>query len=184
MILDPTQATSNKTPENRMKRISKMLAPATALVLMSVSMPGPDLVPNKTVKKLDGSTASLHSILQQADFTVMTFWATWCVPCKKELENIKDLYPDWRSDYNAQVIAVSIDDSKTVAGVRPYVTTNDFDYIFLLDTNRELFLALNGTAPPLTIIANKEGKILLTKNKYVEGDEWILDEKLDSYSGS
>jgi peroxiredoxin len=167
-----------------MKRIKTYSFPALALILMVAMLPGPDVVPNKTVKKLDGSSAALHTILGQADFTVMTFWATWCVPCKKELENIKDLYADWQSDYGAQVIAVSIDDSKTVAGVRPYVTANDFDYVFLLDQNRELFQALNGTAPPLTIIANKQGQILMTKNKYVEGDEYILDEKLSDLSGS
>lgn len=167
-----------------MKHFTRFAVPALALILMSATLSGPDVVPNKTVKKLDGSTTSLHSLLQQADFTVMTFWATWCVPCKKELENMKDLYPDWKSDYNAQVIAVSIDDAKTVAGVRPYVTANDFGYIFLLDQNRELFQALNGTMPPLTIIANRQGEIKLTKNKYVEGDEYVIDEELAELSGS
>jgi peroxiredoxin len=167
-----------------MKKLTRFALPAVALLVMAAALPGSDVVPNKTVKKLDGSTTSLHTLLQQADLTVITFWATWCVPCKKELENMQDLYADWQSDYGAQVIAVSIDDSKTMAGVKPYVTAHDFDYIFLLDQNKELFLALNGTAPPLTLIANKHGEILMTKNKYVEGDEWIIDEKLDHYSGS
>jgi len=155
---------------------------ALTLALTFTSVVAQDAVPNRTVKLLDGSTTSLMSILQKSDFTVITFWATWCIPCKKELENIRDLYPEWVKDYKAQVVAVSIDDAKTMAGVKPYVIAQDFKYIFLLDTNKELFQALNGVAPPLTIVADKTGKILMVKNKYVEGDEWILDEKLSQLS--
>lgn len=163
--------------------LSKSLFLIAAIALMSATLIKSDVVPNKTVKKLDGSSTSILNVLSQADWTVMTFWATWCIPCKKELENIRDLYDDWQSDYGAQVVAISVDDAKTVAGVRPYVTANDFGYVFLLDQNRSLFTALNGVAPPLTLITNNKGEIKMVKNKYVEGDEYIIDDKLADYSG-
>ena len=52
---------------------------------------------------------------------VISFWATWCSPCKKELNTIQDLYTDWQAETGVNLVAVSIDDEKTKNQVPVYV---------------------------------------------------------------
>ena len=52
---------------------------------------------------------------------IISFWATWCSPCKRELNTIQDLYEDWQAETGVNLVAVSVDDEKTKSSVRVYV---------------------------------------------------------------
>ena len=116
------------------------------------------------------------------DLTIISFWATWCKPCRNELENIALLYSEWQDLYNVELIAVSIDDTRTQSQVKPYINSQSFEYRVLLDPNKEFFRAVNGTSPPLTILVNRSGEILEIEHGYIEGNEYMLEEKLEEFS--
>ncbi len=143
-----------------------------------------DVLPDIKLHRLDGSETSILEELKSSDkdLTVISFWATWCKPCRNELENVALLYPDWRDQYNMELIAVSIDDSRTQSQVKPYVNSQSFEYKILMDPNKEFFRAVNGTSPPLTILVNKKGEILEIEHGYIEGNEYLLEEKLEEFS--
>ena len=48
---------------------------------------------------------------------IISFWATWCTPCKKELNTINELYLDWQDETGVNLVAVSIDDERTKSKV-------------------------------------------------------------------
>jgi cytochrome c biogenesis protein CcmG/thiol:disulfide interchange protein DsbE len=81
------------------------------------------------------------------------------------------------------LIAVSIDDSRNVLKVKPYVAGQGWEYEVLLDVNRDLLRALNGQNVPYTIVLDKTGTVVWTHNGYIEGDEFKLQEKLKELAG-
>ncbi|MCU0328702.1 MAG: TlpA family protein disulfide reductase, partial [Chitinophagales bacterium] len=110
---------------------------------------------------------------------VVSFWATWCVPCKKELNNIKDLYPEWVKNFNVELIAVSTDDSRNKAKIKTYTSAENWAYRVVLDQNQDLMKAFGVQQIPFTMIINK-GKVVYTHNSYQEGDEYELENQLNS----
>jgi thiol-disulfide isomerase/thioredoxin len=107
-------------------------------------------------------------------------WATWCVPCINELDAITDVYEDWQDETNVELIAVSVDDSRTVNRVRPLVNGRDWGFKILLDTNNDLKRALNTTTVPLTLII-KNGEIVFRHSGYTPGAENALYEELKKH---
>ena len=52
-------------------------------------------LPNVKVKTLTGDAFNISEIDNDSKPMVISFWATWCKPCKKELNNISEIYSDW-----------------------------------------------------------------------------------------
>lgn len=132
-------------------------------------------VPAVDIKTLDGKTVNIQDYTQQGKITVLSFWATWCSPCKKELDAIADLYPDWQEAYDMQLIAVTIDTRRALAKVAPMVASKNWDYTVLSDVNQQLMNALNFQAVPQTFLVDKEGKIVYSHTGYIAGDEYELE---------
>jgi peroxiredoxin len=102
---------------------------------------------------------------------VISFWATWCSPCKKELNNISEVYEDWQEETGVKLIAISIDDSRNKHKVKPYVDSKGWEYEVYIDANQDLKRAMNVNNVPYTFLIDGEGKIVYEHNNYVPGDE-------------
>jgi peroxiredoxin len=107
-----------------------------------------------------------------------SFWATWCSPCKKELDAILDYYDEWREKYGMELIAVSIDDSRTAAKVPAMVAQKRWPYRILHDFNKEFQIAANVAQIPHTLVVDPKGNIVYEHTGYAPGDELELEEVL------
>src|SRR5688500_16752041 len=112
-------------------------------------------LPSVEVQTLDGKRVNISDYGKKGKITIISFWATWCGPCKLELNNISDIYDDWKKDYNVQVIAVSIDDSRNTAKVKSFAQAQGWDFEVLLDPNGDLKRAFNFQMPPYTVLTNQ-----------------------------
>ncbi|MAB74066.1 MAG: alkyl hydroperoxide reductase [Flavobacteriales bacterium] len=130
------------------------------------------------LKDMEGNAVQTLDLIQQDGPTVFCFWATWCSPCKRELNNYAELYDDWVDETGVKIVAVSVDDQRSVNRVAPYVNSVGWDYDILLDPNREFARAMNVNNVPHTFVVDRDGKVVWSHNNYADGDEYELEEEL------
>ena len=135
-------------------------------------------LPNVSLKDIQGNAVETASLVQEEGPTVFCFWATWCSPCKRELNNYAELYEDWVDETGVKIVAVSIDDQRSVNRVAPYVNSVGWEYDILLDPNRDFARALNVQNVPHTFVVDSEGNVVWSHNNYADGDEFELYEEL------
>lgn len=139
-------------------------------------------VPSIDVKTLDGKTVNIQDFIKKDKVTVMSFWATWCSPCKRELDAIMDVYPDWQEEYDVELLAITIDDARSLAKVPAMVETKGWEYTILADVKRELQKSLNFQTVPQTFLIDKNGEIVYTHSGYNPGDEFELEDEIKKLS--
>ena len=114
---------------------------------------------------------------------IISFWATWCAPCKKELNTVHELYADWVEETGVTLVAVAIDDEKTKSQVPVYVNGKAWDYVVLMDPNWDFKRAMGVNNVPHTFLVDKDGNIVYSHNNYAPGDEEKLYQELLKLSG-
>lgn len=137
-------------------------------------------LPNVKIKNLKGELLNTNLDFQKKDVLyVYAFWATWCAPCVQELDAISEVYGDWKQKINIELIAVSVDDSRTEKRVKPMVNGKDWEYTVLLDTNQEFKRSLSIANVPYTVVV-KNNEIVYVQNGHSPGGESEFFEKLKS----
>lgn len=131
---------------------------------------GQTTIPNTTLTTLDGKSVKIQDEISKDKITILSFWASWCVPCINELDAISEVYEDWQEDFNMELIAISTDDARTQKRIRPMVNGKGWPYKILLDKNQELKRALNISTLPQIIIL-KDSKIIYIHSGYSPGVE-------------
>ena len=137
-------------------------------------------LPALKLKDINGKDVDLQALARLGKPVILSFWATWCSPCKKELENINEVIDEWRKKYNVQLVAISIDDARNSMKVKPFIDGKKWDYMVLLDVNQDAQRALNIPNVPYTILLDKNGHIVYRHVGYTEGDEQELEAKLSA----
>ena len=135
-------------------------------------------LPNVDVKKIDGSNFNFKNIDNNGSPKVISFWATWCKPSTKELNNIAELYEDWKDETNVKLVAVSIDDRRSQSKVAPYVNSSGWEYEIYIDPNSDLKRAMGVSTVPHTFLLDKNKQIIWQHRGYVEGDEYELFDEI------
>ena len=154
---------------------------STLLVLFCTSMSFAQnrTLPSVDVKTLEGDAVNVQKVENKGNPIVISFWATWCKPCKKELNNIAEVYEEWQDETGVKLIAVSIDDTRSMTKVAPYVNSSDWDYEIYLDPNGDLKRAMGVSTIPHTFLLNGKNEIVWQHRGYVEGDEDELLEEIE-----
>ena len=135
-------------------------------------------LPNVKVKTLAGDAFNISELDNDNMPMVISFWATWCKPCKKELNNISEVYEDWQEETGVKLVAVSIDDTRSMSKVAPYINASDWEYEVYLDPNADLKRAMGVSTVPHTFLINGKGEIVWQHRGYLEGDEDKLYDKI------
>lgn len=147
-------------------------------ISLAVGKTSAQTIPSVNIKDLYGSTVNTGELNNGGKPIVICFWATWCSPCKRELNNYMDYYQDWQDETGVKIIAVSVDDSRSTNRVAPYIMSSGWDFEILLDQSGDFKRAMGVINVPHTFVYNGEGELVWSHNNYAEGDEEELYEEL------
>ena len=139
-------------------------------LVISLGLNAQNPLPDVNLKTLMGKTISTTEISNNNKLMVISLWATWCVPCKNELDAIAEVYEDWVDDTGVSLFAVSIDDSRTSKRIKPMINGKDWEFEILLDENSDLKRAFGVSTVPFTVLI-KNGKIVYKHTGYTPGYE-------------
>ncbi len=153
-----------------------------SFLLISFLSVAQDKLPNIVLKDMNGKSVNLSQLTSNGKPIVINFWATWCGPCKRELEAIHEVYESWVEETGVTLYAVSIDDQRNVDKVKPYANAQQWAFEVLLDTNGDLKRAMGVNNVPFTFLVDGQGKIVWKHNNYNPGDEEELLHKIKELS--
>ena len=135
-------------------------------------------LPDVKIENQEGKVVSTKSL---ADGTpmIISFWSTTCKPCIQELNAINDNLVDWLEEVDMKVVAVSVDDARTVSRARAMTKGQGWDdYVCLYDKNQDFKRAMNVSLTPHTFIVDGKGNIVYSHSGYTPGSEQELFEKI------
>ena len=155
--------------------MKKILSLAFGLLMTTTLMAQ---LPQVKLKDMEGKVVDLSKLENDGKPIIISFWATWCKPCRLELNTISDEYEDWVDETGVKLVAVSIDDARSTGKVEPVVNSAGWEYDILLDPNGELKRAMNVSQVPHTFLIDGSGKVVWQHNNYSPGDEEELHEEL------
>ena len=105
---------------------------------------------------------------------VVSFFATWCVPCAKEIPELIKMSKEFEDDF--QFILVDVNEKRDL--VRKHVDEKGITLQVILDKYGKVFESFSGVTLPLLVVIDKKGKITYHHTGYVKGDENKLKKHL------
>lgn len=114
--------------------------------------------PNLALKDLSGHTQRLSELRGQV--VVLSFWATWCVPCREELPRLSTLSAEF-SGKKVHFVAVSIDDAKDRAKIEPYLAAQNIHLDVWVGGDADMLGRFGlGDIVPGTLILDEQGQVI------------------------
>jgi len=169
-----------------MKKISLLLVLAAgvfgAVSMMNNNDETGKKMPSVLLEDLDGNQINSADLSNDGNPIVISFWATWCKPCRLELNTIAEEYDDLVDETGVKLVAVSIDDERNKSKVRPVVDASGWEYDIWLDANSDLKRAMGVNYPPQTFLLDGNGTIVYSHVGFVPGDEEELYEQIRKIS--
>ena len=148
------------------------------LALLSFTLVSAQQIPSVKLKNIEGKTVDTSELDNDGKPVIISFWATWCKPCLRELNAIHEIYADWQDETGVKLIAVSTDEAQNVNRVKPMVDRFGWEFEVWLDPNGDLKRAMNAHTMPTVIIVDGNGNVMETRYGYTDGSESHLIEKV------
>lgn len=128
------------------------------------------------LRDLNGKTVALADLCARGP-VLLSFWATFCEPCKKEIPHLVEIVKGFE-DQHLQLALITVDSPRSQKQVKPYVTSKGWSMPVLMDPNGQTMKKLKGSNPPYTLLISPTGEVLYSHSGYKPGDEAQLKQEL------
>ncbi|KAA0209900.1 MAG: TlpA disulfide reductase family protein [Ignavibacteriaceae bacterium] len=126
---------------------------------------------------LDGSEVVLSDLLEKGP-VLLSFWATWCAPCKDEMKHLNSLYNEYK-DKGFTYLAINVDNQKSLSKVKPFISAHGYEFPVVFDTDNKVFEAYMGQdAIPYSVLVSSDKKVVATHTGFVPGDESKIEAEI------
>ena len=152
-----------------MQLFKRFVLVATIFTAMYADKQRNIMLPDLSVRLLDGKQVRLSALLEEGPLLV-SFWATWCAPCKKEMIFLEEFHQKYNEN-SFRVLAISTDSPKSMSKVKSYIRAKKYTFLVGIDPNQEIAKKMNALLMPTTLILNKDRKVSWYHQGFIPGDE-------------
>ncbi len=156
----------------------KRFIKVNALKVLSEPVSKPTPLPEQadlSLKDLTGASQSLAAL--KGRVVVLNFWATWCVPCQKEMPDLSAIQNDYAA-LGVQVVGAAGDEAADGAKVLSFIREYKVNFpVWIGATTDDMKRFGLGEVLPATAIIDKEGKIVWREIGIIKPE--VLRKELD-----
>ncbi len=129
-----------------------------------------------TLVDITGRPRTLSAL--RGKVVVLSFWATWCGPCRLELPQLHEVYKRHKREA-FEVYAISVDNGATVALVPALAAQMGLSFPVLLDTDNRVVMQYNHKGViPYTVIVDRQGRIRHVHPGYAPGEARKVEQEI------
>ena len=159
-----------------MKLFKRFVLVATIFTAMYADKQRDIMLPDLSIRLLDGKRVRLSALLEEGPLLV-SFWATWCAPCKKEMIFLEKFHQKYNEN-SFRVLAISTDSPKSMSKVKSYIRAKKYTFLVGIDPNQEIAKKMNALLMPTTLILNKDRKVSWYHQGFIPGDEKEIEAQI------
>ena len=159
-----------------MQLFKRIVLVATIFSAMYADKQSDIMLPDLSVRLLDGKQVRLSALLEEGPLLV-SFWATWCAPCKKEMIFLEKFHQKYNEN-SFRVLAISTDSPKSMSKVKSYIRAKKYTFLVGIDPNQEIAKKMNALLMPTTLILNKDRKVSWYHQGFIPGDEKEIEAQI------
>ena len=159
-----------------MQLFKRFVLVATIFTAMYADKQRDIMLPDLSVRLLDGKQVRLSALLEEGPLLV-SFWATWCAPCKKEMIFLEEFHQKYNEN-SFRVLAISTDSPKSMSKVKSYIRAKKYTILVGIDPNQEIAKKMNALLMPTTLILNKDRKVSWYHQGFIPGDEKEIEAQI------
>ncbi|MCK5833612.1 TlpA family protein disulfide reductase [bacterium] len=162
-----------------MKRLIFLLIALLLPILLNGETDFVSTFPDFTLKNIDGNPITLSEETQKGP-VIVTFWATWCKPCIKELRKLNEM-KEFLDKHNVAVFPINEDGARTRAKVKPFAIKQGWKFKVLMDPRNKVKTLAGVAELPEFFIICEGNEILYRHSGYKPGDEAEYKEKIEAF---
>ena len=159
-----------------MKLFKRFVLVATIFTAMYADKQRDIMLPDLSIRLLDGKRVRLSALLEEGPLLV-SFWATWCAPCKKEMIFLEEFHQKYNEN-SFRVLAISTDSPKSMSKVKSYIRAKKHTFLVGIDPNQEIAKKMNALLMPTTLILSKDRKVSWYHQGFIPGDEKEIEAQI------
>jgi len=126
-----------------------------------LKQPAPDFA----LRSADGNVVKLSDL--RGKVVWVNFWASWCVPCKRELPDIQKLYDEKHAE-GLEVLTINYEED--VATAKDFFAQHDVALPILMDTDGEVYDAYRLRGLPDSFFVDRDGNLQAQQFGYLTAD--------------
>ncbi|MBQ8204678.1 MAG: redoxin domain-containing protein [Alistipes sp.] len=133
-----------------------------------------DVAPDFTVEALKGGEVTLSEF--KGKVVLVSFWATWCPPCRQELSHMQEGVIDRFAGRDLVVLPISRGEKR--ATVENFIAKTGYTFPVYLDTNQKAYRMYASNYIPRSVVVDREGKVVYVAVGYDEQVAREIDEAI------